>query len=60
MDPFGFRHELAWGQLARPSSFRPGRAISGFVTGRGGLGHAVLIVPDLERAQAFYTGVLGF
>jgi len=60
VDPFGFRHELAWGQLARPSSFRPGRAMSGFVTGRGGLGHAVLIVPDLERAQAFYTRVLGF
>jgi 2,3-dihydroxybiphenyl 1,2-dioxygenase len=60
VDPFGFRHELAWGQLARPSSFRPGRAMSGFVTGRGGLGHAVLIVPDLERAQSFYTRVLGF
>lgn len=60
VDPFGFRHELAWGQLARPASFRPGRAMSGFVTGSGGLGHAVLIVPDLERAQAFYTGVLGF
>jgi 2,3-dihydroxybiphenyl 1,2-dioxygenase len=60
VDPFGFRHELAWGQLSRPFSFRPGRAISGFVTGRGGLGHAVLIVPELERAQAFYTGVLGF
>ncbi|HVP30339.1 MAG TPA: VOC family protein [Myxococcota bacterium] len=60
VDPFGFRHELAWGQLARPSSFRPGRAMSGFLTGRGGLGHAVLLVPDLERAQAFFTRVLGF
>jgi len=60
VDSFGFRHELAWGQLSRPASFRPGRAISGFVTGRGGLGHAVLIVPELERAQAFYMDVLGF
>lgn len=60
VDPFGFRHELAWGQLARPSTFRPGRPMSGFVTGAGGLGHAVLIVPDLERALRFYTGVLGF
>jgi 2,3-dihydroxybiphenyl 1,2-dioxygenase len=60
VDPFGFRHELAWGQRMRPGSFRPGRAMSGFVTGRGGLGHAVLIVPDLERAQSFYTRVLGF
>lgn len=60
VDPFGFRHELAWGQLVRPSTFRPGRPLAGFVTGPGGLGHAVLIVPDLERALRFYTGVLGF
>jgi len=59
-DPFGFRHELAWGQRRAPSSFRPGRAISGFVTGDGGLGHAVLIVPDLAEAERFYIGVLGF
>jgi extradiol dioxygenase len=59
-DPFGFRHELSWGQLIRPSTFRPGRAISGFVTGGGGLGHAVLIVPDLNAAERFYMGVLGF
>jgi extradiol dioxygenase len=59
-DPFGFRHELAWGQRRAPSSFRPGRAISGFVTGDGGLGHAVLIVPDITEAERFYIGVLGF
>jgi extradiol dioxygenase len=59
VDPLGFRHELAWGQLTRPATFRPGRAISGFVTGRGGLGHVVLIVPDLDRAQAFLTRALG-
>lgn len=60
VDPFGFRHELAWGLTMRPSSFRPGRALSGFVTGAGGLGHAVLIVPDLQQAERFYTEVLGF
>jgi len=60
VDPFGFRHELSWGLAVRPSSFRPGRALAGFVTGAGGLGHAVLIVPDLERAERFYTEVLGF
>jgi 2,3-dihydroxybiphenyl 1,2-dioxygenase len=59
-DPFGFRHELSWGQLTRPSTFRPGRAVSGFVTGEGGLGHCVLIVPDLAEAERFYMGVLGF
>ncbi len=60
VDPFGFRHELTWGLATRPSTFRPGRPHSGFVTGRGGLGHAVLFVPDLIRAEQFYTRVLGF
>ena len=32
----------------------------GFVTGEQGLGHVVLIVPDLAAAEAFYTDVLGF
>ncbi|MCC5575371.1 VOC family protein [Microtetraspora sp. AC03309] len=59
-DPFGFRHELSWGQLTMPSTFLPGRPLSGFVTGEQGLGHAVLIIPDLVEAEAFYGGVLGF
>ena len=42
------------------NAFVPGRPISGFVTGAGGLGHAVLIVPDLAAADAFYGDVLGF
>jgi 2,3-dihydroxybiphenyl 1,2-dioxygenase len=58
-DPFGFRHELAHGQRRGPA-FTPGRPISGFVTGDGGLGHAVLIVPDLDIAAAFYLDVMGF
>jgi len=60
IDPFGFRHEISWGLLQKPATFRPGRAITGFVTGGGGLGHAVLMVPDLQRAERFYTDVLGF
>ncbi len=58
-DPFGIRHELTFG-LAKAEPFTPGRPISGFVTGTGGLGHAVLIVPDLAAATAFYGDVLGF
>lgn len=58
-DPFGFRHELTWGLLQRPGTFRPGRAVSGFVTGSGGAGHAVLIVPDQAEAERFYIDVLG-
>ncbi len=60
VDPFGFRHELSHGQHVRPGSFTPGRNISGFVTGQGGLGHAVLIVPDFEEATRFYVDLLGF
>ncbi len=59
-DPFGFRHELSWGLLNKPATFRPGRPLTGFVTGDGGLGHAVLMVPDLQRAEQFYSEVLGF
>lgn len=58
-DPFGFRHELAT-PLADAEPFTPGRDISGFVTGDQGLGHVVLIVPDLDAALGFYTEVLGF
>lgn len=59
-DPFGFRHELSWGRSFVPSSFRPGRPLSGFKTGEQGMGHIVLLVPSLEKADAFYAGVLGF
>jgi extradiol dioxygenase len=59
-DPFGQPHELSWGQRTYPATFRPGRAHAGFVTGDQGLGHAVLMVPNLTEADAFYRGVLGF
>lgn len=59
-DPWGFRHEVVWGQWATPHSFRPGRAHRGFVTGQQGLGHVVLMVPDLEEAHRYYVDVFGF
>src|SRR5205823_13179104 len=31
-----------------------------FVTGEQGLGHVVLIIPDLRAAERFYVDVLGF
>ena len=59
-DPFGFRHQLA-GHIEPGGAFTPGRPMTaGFVTGEQGLGHVVLIVPDLAAAEAFYTGVMGF
>ncbi|TYK51241.1 VOC family protein [Actinomadura decatromicini] len=60
-DPFGNRHELVWGQYSHPNSFFPGRPMRGrFVTGDLGLGHIVLIVPNLDEANAFYADTLGF
>lgn len=59
-DPWGNRHELTWGKRLIPNSFRAGRRMDGFVTGNQGLGHIVLLVPDVEAANRFYVDVLGF
>lgn len=59
-DPWGFPHEVSWGQHLHPSTFRPGRAISGFVTGTQGLGHVLLMMPDIEEGHRFFHDVLGF
>ncbi|HTK67501.1 MAG TPA: VOC family protein [Pseudonocardia sp.] len=60
IDPAGFTHEIFWGQLVHPGSFRPGRAMSGFLTHGQGLGHIVLVVPDLAESLEFFRRVLGF
>ena len=49
------RHELV-SEVERGGPFTPARPISGFVTGEQGLGHAVLIVPDLD-ATAKVRGI---
>ena len=59
-DPWGFRHEVAWGQKVVPSSFRPSRPIKGFVTGQQGLGHVLLLIPDIDAGHEFFSGLLGF
>lgn len=59
-DPMGFRHELSWGQYVSPGTFVPGRPMSGFKTGDQGMGHIVLLVPDLRAADRFYREVMGF
>jgi extradiol dioxygenase len=60
VDPFGFRHELAWGQVLELCSFQPSRPMTGFLTGEQGMGHVVLMVPDIAEADRFYGRVLGF
>jgi len=59
-DPWGTRHEFVSGQHRRPGTFWPGRKLSGFVADDFGLGHVVLITPDLAEADAFYGDILGF
>jgi extradiol dioxygenase len=59
VDPFGFRHEFAYGFAHHSSPFHPRVEGVSFVTGDGGLGHVVLLVPDLDRATWFFIGVLG-
>ena len=59
-DATGTRHELSHGQQAGAEPFTPGQGVSGFVTGEQGLGHIVLMVPDLQAASDFYMNLLGF
>ena len=59
-DPAGNRLELFHGPQLDPSSFRPGRAISGFRTGPLGMGHAVLTVERIDAMLPFYRDLLGF
>jgi extradiol dioxygenase len=60
LDPAGHRVELFCGADDGDGEFTPGRDISGFKTGALGLGHVVLMVPEMEPAVRFYQAVLGF
>ena len=60
LDPAGHRVELFCGADNGDGEFTPGRDISGFKTGALGLGHVVLMVPEIEPAARFYQDVLGF
>jgi 2,3-dihydroxybiphenyl 1,2-dioxygenase len=59
-DPFGNRVEFVWGAESTEQPFRPGRTLSGFRTGALGMGHAVMLVPDIAAGLAFYRDLLGF
>ncbi len=60
-DPAGYQHELFYGQKWAPRSFIPGRPHGGFVAGKRGLGHIVLITPDYTaELDHFLTHIMGF
>ena len=59
-DPAGNRLEAFHGAETDETPFCPGRSISGFRTGPLGLGHAVLMVENIEPMMAFYVNLLGF
>jgi 3,4-dihydroxy-9,10-secoandrosta-1,3,5(10)-triene-9,17-dione 4,5-dioxygenase len=58
-DPAGNRVELFHG-VTRDHNFASPAGVERFVTGPLGLGHAVLLVPDIEAALSFWCGALGF
>jgi 2,3-dihydroxybiphenyl 1,2-dioxygenase len=59
-DPEGLRSEAYFGPLQRTHDpFVSSRGVS-FKTGRGGLGHIVLVTKDMAAREAFYSEILGF
>ena len=60
IDPFGNRVELVHGAAVTDEAFKPGRCLSGFRTGALGMGHAVMLVRDVQAGLEFYRDVLGF
>lgn len=59
-DPAGNRLEVFHGAATAAEPFRPGRPVSGFLTGALGMGHMVVHTVDIERLLPFYRDVLGF
>ncbi|HIO02516.1 MAG TPA: 2,3-dihydroxybiphenyl 1,2-dioxygenase [Alphaproteobacteria bacterium] len=61
LDPVGFRHELFYGQKWTPQSFVPGRRHGGYLAGKRGLGHIVLMSPEYNRElEHFLINIMGF
>jgi 2,3-dihydroxybiphenyl 1,2-dioxygenase len=59
-DPAGNRLEAFHGGHVADKPFTPTRDISGFRTGPMGMGHVLLMVPDVDAAFTFYRDLLGF
>jgi 2,3-dihydroxybiphenyl 1,2-dioxygenase len=59
-DPAGNSIEVFYDPVLLDIPFTPGRTHSGFRTGSLGLGHVVLITPDVKQMKSFYQDLLGF
>ena len=59
-DPAGNRVEAFHGGQIADEPFRSARHIGGFRTGTQGVGHAVLMMPEIDAALTFYRDLLGF
>lgn len=59
-DPVGFQHEIFYAQKWMPRSFQPGRPHGGYVTEGRGLGHVVVMTPEVtEELENFLANVMG-
>jgi len=59
-DPGGLPSEIGYGPERAATPFQSPAALSGFVTGDKGLGHAVVNARSQEESHRFYVDVLGF
>lgn len=58
-DPAGFRIEI-FHTASSDTPVAPSIGASRFVTGRLGMGHIAVLVPDIDACLDFYIGVMGF
>lgn len=59
-DPAGTPLEVFYGGERATTPFQSRHLVSSFITGRLGLGHAVVVAKDKEQSQRFYCDLLGF
>ncbi len=59
-DPGGLPSEIHFGPALATTPFLSPAECTGFVTGKNGLGHAVISARSQAESEAFYCGVLGF
>ena len=59
-DPDGLPAEIYYGPIIDHNPLRFGRPVSGFISGRLGLGHLVFACADQYKSAEFYMKALGF